>query len=57
MTYKDADRRKAFWVSFTYIIISPIMVHYGLNQTAVESSVMALTGLGVANYFSKPTGS
>ena len=56
MTLKDKDRRKAFWISFTFIILSPIMVHYGLDKESVKASAYALTTLGVANYFSNPTG-
>jgi len=56
MTLKDKDRRRAFWISFTFIILSPIMVHLGLDIESVKASSYALTTLGVANYFSKPTG-
>lgn len=56
MTIKELDRRKAFWISFAYIVLSPIFVHYGMNIEIVKSSTIALTGLGIANYFSKPSG-
>lgn len=55
MTIKDKDRRNAFWISFWYIVLSPLMVYFGLDIEAVKASTFALTGLGVANYFSKPT--
>ena len=56
MTLKDRDRRKAFWISFIFILFSPIMVHFGLDSESVKASAYALTTLGVANYFSAPTG-
>ena len=56
MTLKDKDRRKAFWISLWYIVLSPLMVHFGLDAESVKASAYALTGLGVANYFSAPTG-
>ena len=54
MSIKDKDRRKAFWISFIYIVLSPLMVHFGLDIEAVKFSTLSLTGLGVANYFSAP---
>lgn len=54
MTIKDKDRRKAFWISFVYVILSPLMVHFGLDLEAMKMSVLSVTSLGVANYFSKP---
>lgn len=56
MTIKEKDRRKAFWISFAYVIVSPLMVHYGLDGETVKASAYSLTTLGIANYFSKPTG-
>ena len=56
MTVKDKDRRTAYWVSFIYICISPLMVKLGADIEIVKSSSYALTTLGIANYFSKPTG-
>ncbi len=52
--FKSKDRRLAFWISFIYILTAPIMVKYGLEGEVVKSSAYALTGLGVANYFSTP---
>lgn len=57
MTIKDRDRRKAFWVSFVFVATAPIMVKLGLDEESVKASAYALTTLGVANYFSSPTGS
>ena len=54
MTIKDKDRRLAFWISFWYIVLSPLMVYFGLDIDAVKFSVLSLTGLGIANYFSHP---
>ena len=54
MSIKDADRRKAFWLSFVYVMTSPIQVHLGMDIEAVKASSYALTTLGVANYFTKP---
>jgi len=54
MNVKDADRRKAFWICFTYIIFSPLMVEYGLDAESVKASSYSLTTLGIANYFSAP---
>ena len=56
MTIKDKDRRLAFWVSVCYIVASPLMVMLGMDAESVKASSYALTTLGVANYFSKPTG-
>ena len=56
MTLKDKDRRKAFWISFLFIILSPIMVHFGLDIEVIKASAYSLTTLGVANYFSNPKG-
>ena len=56
MTIKDRDRRKAFWISFIYIVSAPLMVMLGGDIETIKHSVLALTGLGVANYFSKPSG-
>ena len=56
MTIKDKDRRKAFWISFIYIVSAPLMVMLGGDIETIKHSVLALTGLGVANYFSKPSG-
>ena len=56
MTIKDQDRRKAFWVSFIYIISAPILVYLGMDVESVKASSYALTTLGVANYFTKPAG-
>lgn len=55
MTVKELDRRRAFWVSFLYIVLAPLMVYLGANIEAIQMSVMALTGLGVANYATKPS--
>ena len=54
MTMKDKDRRKAFWISFLFIVLSPLMVHFGLESESVKASAYALTTLGIANYFSSP---
>jgi len=53
-TTKDKDRRKAFWVSFIYILTAPIQVHFGMEADIVKNSCLALASLGIANYFSKP---
>ncbi len=55
MLRKDKDRRVAFWVSFIFIVFSPGLVYVGLEIEIVKSSAFALTGLGVANYFSTPS--
>lgn len=56
MTIKDSDRRRAFWISFVYICVAPILVKVGFDTEMVKTSAMALTTLGIANYFSKPSG-
>ena len=56
MTTKDQDRRKAFWASFIYVCISPVLVYVGLDAEVVKTSAVALTSLGIANYFSSPKG-
>ena len=56
MTIKDQDRRKAFWISFSFIALAPVMVKLGLDAESVKASAYALTTLGIANYFSSPTG-
>jgi hypothetical protein len=56
MTIKDSDRRKAFWISFVYILSAPIQVKLGLDAEAVKASAYAVTTLGIANYFTKPQG-
>ena len=54
MSIKDKDRRLAFWISFTFVITSPIMIYFGLDNESVKASAYALTTLGIANYFSTP---
>ena len=54
MSIKDKDRRLAFWISFTFISLSPLMVLIGLDGESVKASAYALTTLGIANYFSTP---
>ena len=54
MSIKDKDRRLAFWISFTFIALSPLMVLVGLDDESVKASAYALTTLGIANYFSSP---
>ena len=54
MSIKDKDRRLAFWISFTFVITSPIMIYFGLDNESVKASAYALTTLGIANYFSSP---
>jgi len=56
VTIKDKDRRRAFWISFVYILTAPIQVHYGMDVDTVKNSCLAVASLGIANYFSKPTG-
>ena len=56
MSIKDADRRKAFWISFIYVMTAPLQILYGMDAEAVKASSYALTTLGVANYFTKPAG-
>ena len=57
MSVKDQDRRLAFWISFVFIASAPYqVVFFGMDAEAVKASAYALTTLGVANYFSKPTG-
>jgi len=52
---KNSDRRLLFWLTVIYILTAPIQVKLGLDAEAVKASAYALTGLGVANYFSSPT--
>jgi hypothetical protein len=54
MMRKERDRRVAFWLSFGFVFFSPGLVLVGLDIEIVKSSAFALTGLGVANYFSAP---
>jgi len=56
MTIKDQDRRKAFWISFIYILTAPLQVKYGMDVDTVKNSCLAVASLGIANYFSKPQG-
>lgn len=55
MSMKDKDRRLLFWIAVVYILTAPIQVKLGLDAESVKASAYALTGLGVANYFSSPT--
>ncbi len=57
MSIKDKDRRKAFWISFTYVVLSPLLVYMGADAETVKTSAYALTSLGIANYLSSPTNS
>ena len=54
MSIKDKDRRLAFWISFAFISLSPLIVLVGLDDESVKASAYALTTLGIANYFSSP---
>ena len=55
MSLKDRDRRKMFWGSVAYIVMSPAAVYIGADIEMMKYSVMTLGGIGVANYFSSPT--
>lgn len=56
MTIKDKDRRLAFWISFVFVVMSPFIVKYlEVELESVKASAYALTTLGIANYFSKPS--
>ena len=55
MTIKERDRRKMFWASVGYIMTSPLAVYIGADIEMMKFAVMTLGGLGVANYFSKPS--